>query len=617
MLNFNDNDGIQNRYLGYPIKDIIYSEEEKEKPIIKALEMLYEYICNSNEYCSLQGKTQVLNIAVSNLELCLTTRLIHDMHVSQTAMKIASFLRLPVEDILKAKIMGIAHDIGHIAFGHKAEAVLAEEMKKIGKGYNFSHAEYSECIFDKLYDECMEKIKHFDFFDDNLENYLRDLKTSMKKGVKNHPKYYGYKDENEEMAQKCVRLADTISFMVTDLSDLMRTKSSKGKPILSIGRVLDEIEKIGIKDKESYEEVIRILQNGGGELVKLHEKVIEEAFSTKRRENVVTIIDDYKLLQNIIGSYERGDLLGSFKFITKYYNYLKKHKNMARENNEFLNIVSSSMECISDREAFNKMRILCNKIDKIKKGELDENIFTIGEKEVIKRVSENVKENVERQTKNIQKSEFELCPTLMMLFTIQDKIQYQEILGRDSEVLENNEKQVEVKVRNRFQKVLKMAYIAYENPEEYCINGESPDLRLYRGLKVPKTSLKSYPPIDFAVYAVQQMQNRDFDSEDIINEMADNLGIKKEKRREIEDLSMKNIYRDVPRLYNRFKVKEIFLGENDISSRKEQCYQSTDVISIIGKNPEINFESLYLGMSRFKKLLLANDLPNPEVGRDE
>lgn len=367
MLNSVENGGVETRYLGYPIMDISYPENEENMPIIKALNILYEYIYDSKEYMALQGKTQVLNVAVSNPELGLTTRIMHDMHVSQNAMKIASFLGLPVNEILKAKIMGIAHDIGHTPFGHVGEKVLDRELRRFGKGYSFSHAEYSENIFNKLFDECYERIEENDIFCDDLKIYFESLKFSMRKGIRNHPEYYGYKDENEGLAKKSVRLADTLSFMVTDLSDLMRAKKVNGEPILSKERILEELDKIGIDNKEYYEDVIRILENGGGELVKLHEKVIEEAFSTNRRENITTIIDDYKFLQEINSTYEKGDVLNNFKLITEYYNYLRKHKSVARENNEFFYLVSSGFEAKSEKEVFEKMRIICNKIDKIKK----------------------------------------------------------------------------------------------------------------------------------------------------------------------------------------------------------------------------------------------------------
>lgn len=246
-----------------------------------------------------------------------------------------------------------------------------------------------------------------------------------------------------------------------------------------------------------------------------------------------------------------------------------------------------------------------------------ESKLTAEDMESIRRISENVKDNIERQTRKIQRAEFKLCPTLMMLFTIQDNIQYQEILGNNSEILGNNEKQVEDKMKNRFQEILKLAYVAYKNPKEYCINGVSMDLETYRGETVPKNGLISYPPLDFATYAIQQMQNKDFDNEDIVNEIADKLGIKEEKRKEISDIAMDDIYKDAPMKVSRPKPQNGFKGRKSSYRVKKERYSKSDVMALAHNTIGINEESSYIIFCGVKLMLENKERTDKTKGRDE
>ena len=100
---------FDDRYYGYKI--VRYNKATDED---RNLQEFYDFIEASAEFLSLAGKTQVLNIGVRDRSLRITTRQIHDMHVSQNAMKIAKEFKkrdkkVKSKDVLLAQITGLAH----------------------------------------------------------------------------------------------------------------------------------------------------------------------------------------------------------------------------------------------------------------------------------------------------------------------------------------------------------------------------------------------------------------------------------------------------------------------------------------------------------------------------
>ena len=95
-------------------------------------------------------------------------------------------------------------------------------------------------------------------------------------------------------------------------------------------------------------------------------------------------------------------------------------------------------------------------------------------------------------------------------------------------------------------RVVKYAYAAIAFPEENCRGGQRPDINFHGGRLVPNIPffLKSDLPkhvkaiLEYATFVVQQMQNKDFESEEslqeVINQVAQELGIRRDKMKEIE-----------------------------------------------------------------------------------
>ncbi len=537
----------EDRYLGYPIFELQYSIDEMED--IASLRSLYHFVKDSVEYESLDGKTQVLNAAVENKGLAITTRMIHDMHVSQNAMKIANRLRLSTRDILLAQITGLAHDLGHTPFGHSGELALREEVEKFGKHCTFSHATYGADVFDSILNDFITRNNETGVFVPENIGSIGEYREEIREGIRNHSQYYGYKLQGETMPQKCVRLSDTLSFMVTDLSDLMRGQRNDGTPILFPERVLAEVRRLS-PDERKFDELVESLKAGGGSLERIHVKVIEEAFSIGRGrslEKAATVIDDYKLLQEIDNNFSVNRNENAFMLLTEYCTYLQNDDGIAIKNEEIFELIRENLGEISRESALAKMKELAERSKEVlamrRNGE--EVSLSAEDSEIISKVLLRTHENILEQKENIWKTEFLRCPTLMMLFEIQDKIQYREILTGDINALGNNEEQIKSEVSNRFQKVLKMAYAVYKDSGIYGIDVPG-DIISVNGKQIPNAGNIEYPPLNYAIYTIQQMRNEELLAPNFIETIAERLGIPKDKIPEIEAIPIETIYQDYP-----------------------------------------------------------------------
>ena len=224
----------------------VITETEKQQ-------ILYElnaFLTRTDEFETLDGKTQVFDIAVKNLELELTRRIDHIRCVAETARYIAIGMGLKYEEHLLAETIGNLHDIGHTPFGHNGERVLNEEVKKFGLGYTFKHEQYGANIFDEILERFLIYCKSFDIQID--KEYIKQIKEEIRVGILNHNQYYAYKVSSETMPQQCVRVADFITFIISDLSDLLRYETPQGERVLTI-KTLEERtnEKCNIIDFEN------------------------------------------------------------------------------------------------------------------------------------------------------------------------------------------------------------------------------------------------------------------------------------------------------------------------------------------------------------------------------
>ena len=564
-------------FQGYSLEavnpDIIHSEEDL------MLMNLYYIVRFSDEFKSLDGKPQVLNDGVVDRDKNLVTRMSHDMQVSQNAMKIAARQaemqksKNPTKEIMLAQITGLGHDLGHTPFGHDGEVAFAKWLKEFN--IRFTHEAYGAKIFENILRKHVQTRKaireELGFGLEDIQSYEDALFGNLPniiRGIANHSMYYSGRIYRESIPQKATRLADSISYTVSDLSDLLRGDVEG----VDAARLRDEYKKLGFslpddKSGEKFEEVIRLLSEGGDSLRVLHERLIDEVVNPDRVDSGATVVDDYKMLAVLDDVYpqrgfiqsresyqddifqrlmERDDSEDFYEAVIEYYLYMKDMEkdehgsdaNYPYYNNEFVRLFEDRI--VSKRGKYYKAidfdtEISCE--------ELAEFISDVDVQRALQNMMKKIEQNESKQT-----------PLLMTLFAIQNKIQYQEILKNHPEQLNNDTKENQEKLTDMLEEVLKYASVAYYTPGRFCDeNHRSPtklDQKAIPGLPYRKvvggTEITSWP-LAYTLYRVQQMQNQDFESPERIEEVKksirDELGIREETLPDIKKLD-KNFSHD-------------------------------------------------------------------------
>lgn len=507
-------------------------------------------------------------------------------------------------------MLGISHDLGHTPFGHDGETILSQELEAFGLGYEFKHTEYGGCIVESLFEELIEETDElYEGEGPNVEldpKLMATVELEIKKAVENHSEWYAYNVSEESIVQKCTRLADTISIFATDLSDLVRGKKTDGTPIVSKESVIEKLQKVlGDSEEKRISEIADALENGGSALVDLQGKMIEEAFrpgrGTSYGRNAVpklTIIDEYKILDEIKSGYkigengELGDVVHEKMAISKmkfYFDYLMKADNII-PNSEFLNIMQNQLGAESREAAQEKFEKLFENYENGEASALEQVGKIVRDKDIIR--------NIEETANRIKQVELRDCPTLMSIFIVQNQIQYGEILKSEEskKVLGNDEIQkdgqkVSVKdaVSERFKKVLKLAYAAEKKDKkslqylEREPNDGGPKLKAKRSRnKVPKLVSNGkkvrFSPLVYAVFAVQQMENSDFENDNALISIAQSLGLNEMEMEEAFEVAMEEIYAD-----GQERAKKPLMISLPLSENKAKAVTSAKKIPV-GKN---------------------------------
>ena len=573
-------------YGGYPLVDINPELVTEEVSLLAKIADLLEV---SDEYLSLEGKTQVINTGVDSPETLITTRLIHDMQVSQNAMRIAHVLGGSIKDMMLARIGGLGHDIGHAPFGHDGEAALSSAINDYYPGSRFTHDRYGGDIMDQIIQRAISKpaeegVDGFTFDEEEVD--IDSLKDEIKLAVINHSRYFSYRMKEETLSQRSVRLADTLSFMVTDLSDLMRAEDARypgtGRKILSTQRMFDEVESMPFLSKANkikLRGVIFSLLRGGAELKSIHETLIKEAFDEERpildENESATIVDDIKLLYDIESMAQKLETndniktrIEMFRRVGEYYRYINNlgTGNQLRINYQFKAKMASlvGLNRNSDQDVLNLIETIMIRLGDINYAERDISdipYFTTGEFELIKKITDDVlnkddptslRNLAKKASDGIIRFDIDNAPTLLTLFTIQNRVQYGEILatktGLDSlgnaeiEMPNGEKKKVNDLVKNRFRIIFKMAREFEKDPSRFTEETRSVDsLETYFDKKVPEylywrmtDGMVDIPALSYTVFAIQQMQNKDFYDEEAVDRIRQSLGISVEQFKEME-----------------------------------------------------------------------------------
>ena len=490
-------------------------------------------------------------------ELELTTRIMHIRSVAELARKIAIELGLDYEEQIMAEIMGHAHDIGHTPFGHKGETILNNEIKQFGTEYNFKHQEYGANVFDEIYNRFLKTFNNLGGEID--EEYVNKLRAIIKEGIINHNQYYAYKVEKENMPQKCVRIADFIAFMISDVSDLLRYKDLNGKSIISKKEIIekidsDTIEKLG---QTKIMEMLQVLEKGGPELVRLHSDIVKEIVgSASSRGDIMTMTDKYKILKDMQDACDLNDKEQVLNTIIVYNEYLMQTGKNEKKDEEFIEKISQQIRYQREESVLERLRNL-----------------SIEDEESIDIICELARKVARDDIKEVLESEIKNAPQLTSLFIIQ-KQQYADIVLHDA-ILGNE--QNEEKVIEIFNKILKSAYYIKSRGDD-----KSSRLKEYMGKVVPKLSEKRYEPLEYAVFVIQQMTNEDFERKDFIRKILGELGVTEAEMELVDKIDMNDIYEEAKR--EKIEMKETYLPENIKSLTQKDSSINSDTVPVQSKS---------------------------------
>jgi dGTP triphosphohydrolase len=324
----------------------------KNKKMIDGLTNFYNALNDSQELKDLFFKTQILNKAVDNPELKLTNRGIHSMQVSETAGRISMNCGLEESDFYKSKIIGLGHDLGHTPIGHAGEASINTFVKSKGD-YKFNHAEYSGIVFKSFVDNYKEKQryniqksldkgykKYAEFYQNNID-VIESVQDELIKGIQNHSNYYNHliDSSKETNPQTCGRLADSMSFMASDLSDIMRANNEiESKKKIVEDKDINELKKMLANtdsyDEKKIDEVVGILRNENQiGISKIQMNIADEVKNLSTDKEINGISDTYKYTREIDYLY-RNDKNVAFKVLEfdKYAKeYLSGYKSLDKE----------------------------------------------------------------------------------------------------------------------------------------------------------------------------------------------------------------------------------------------------------------------------------------------
>jgi dGTP triphosphohydrolase len=427
----------------------------------------YDKLIKSQELKDLFFKTQVLNRAVDNPELELTNRGIHSVHVSETAGNIASNCGLGEEDIIKAKIIGLCHDLGHTPIGHAGEDAINDFVKeKTDKKSTFSHAKYSGVVLQFIIDKNRDKLSRkkeaalrkgynaaVEFYENKI-TIIDSVKNELINGVINHTSYYEHvmESKSETNAQKCGRLADSLSFMPSDLSDLMRSYSETepDKKIVErndIDELKERLAKTEGYDEKTIDEVVEQLEKDGQHgIPKIQKEIALEISNLSSDGKINGISDTYKYTKEIDYLY-RNDKNVAFK-ILEFDKYAKNHidgyKGLDEETHALFSYQSMKELPNSFRKEDYEER-LKEAGKRYREVASDPSIVGDRDKEAVEynnKLDNYYKNNIEERLNTERKYLREKAPYLAATYELQDDLQYNNILFQGKTNVYGNREEV-------------------------------------------------------------------------------------------------------------------------------------------------------------------------------
>lgn len=272
--------------------------------------------------------------------------------------------------------------------------------------------------------------------------------------------------------------------------------------------------------RERLDSIMDNLESGNpSKLARLRSTIVDEIIDNKeKRGEIMTMRDDYKILKDMETSHNSNNIESLIQTIMDYFEYLTMFPEIAQRNDSF---VQGITQIIGETEP----QLVLQKLRNISKDD----------EEIISQLMTIVPKVYTEQLKRMIDEEIIDVPILTTLFIMQN-IQYADILINNDEVLGNE--QIDDKFREKFATIIKMAYFSERRDKK---QGKK-TLETYKGKKVPKFDDKRFKPLEYTVFAIQQMRNQDFNDDRVIELIMQELRITNEERQKIDEITMEDIY---------------------------------------------------------------------------
>lgn len=558
-------------------KELVSDELKKilENVPETVLDDLLTYIKGTKQYEKLFRCTQMRDNVLRTNEDDSDNRGLHTIQVAHNASDLTKELLMynngsdklenenDIKQVLIAEIVGIAHDLGHLPMGHPTEVILGDEAFNNPNG--FKHDQYSGVVFAKIFEEFLDKedilFGEKVFSEEEISVYRKSgSKEYIIYGVQNHSKYISIEAEGvagKDLPLICARLADTLSFMPADLMDLSNVERAEGTgqkgKILTKEIMLNLVENgittyvgstepnlpteeitaiqpIGKFLKENnpdfnYKEKILDLVSGDKEkLLEIQAKILSEVAKANfaqigdKNNPIVSISDNLKFLRSAELN-TRGNQNKSFNEIEKgipwgiveYEKKLFKEKYI-KENN----IDKEELDGLEGKDEFKKDFKKYLEVEKVSE-----------------RCFNDYKDVLGQEINELRKN----CPTLALVYEMQDELIYNQILGKNTQVLGNDEKRNEGIIRRQYKEYQKEYFSLseqekkafekeFENIEKYMNLQKNKEVRKEKSVIAYYHDQKSYEAFGYdsqietkeelrakayAIYKVQQLTNDDID----------------------------------------------------------------------------------------------------------
>lgn len=266
-------------------KDNVPSLVIDEGNALEGIQQLIDIIKSSDEFKRLADCTQVVfNDNKKNANM-VQNRQSHTLLVAEVSYKLAKKFNLSELDCKVAELIGLCHDLGHVAFGHDGENRIDEALKNFGitaQEYNDAYLRTNkvDSAIGKKFGEMKHAFEHHAqsarvlrkiLKDKNIFIKDQDLFDKIELGILAHSESRAQKMKIPHEVSAITRYADKF-YIFTDILDIIKA-TEDGVGLDAIKRI---IEKSTSNELDNKEEMIEFVAQVFGEFINLQEGALEE-----------------------------------------------------------------------------------------------------------------------------------------------------------------------------------------------------------------------------------------------------------------------------------------------------------------------------------------------------